>query len=327
MSKNADILGAWSRSYDLLAMLTAEQLSARGEAVPNAFVLRAMPFVPVAAAFAGGLGGAAWFHPPLPTLWIIAVALALGSAWLLRQRREGPAALLVLLAVGNLGAQWLREPPIPADHLARRALPVPVRLEGVLVAEPSRWAPGRSRLLIEAETIYEGTDRRSARGTVLVTVHGEPPILTQGQRIAGEFRLHRPQGFRNPDGFDYPQYLARDGIFLVGSGRADRLTPLTPEAPPWPIRIRRWALGAIHLHLPPVSATLLAGLLLGERTELPRTAHEAFRRAGVYHILAVSGFNVALLASAVFLGLSLLRIPRRLVAVAAVGLQIGRAHV
>ena len=46
-------------------------------------------------------------------------------------------------------------------------------------------------------------------------------------------------------------------------------------------------------------------------------ASEAFRRAGVYHILAVSGFNVALLASSVFFVLSTCGVPRRATAVAA----------
>ena len=39
----------------------------------------------------------------------------------------------------------------------------------------------------------------------------------------------------------------------------------------------------------------------------PPEADEAFRRTGVYHIMAVSGFNVALLASAVFFVLSVPR--------------------
>ncbi|MGH7412996.1 MAG: DNA internalization-related competence protein ComEC/Rec2 [Candidatus Rokuibacteriota bacterium] len=56
---------------------------------------------------------------------------------------------------------------------------------------------------------------------------------------------------------------------------------------------------------------MLAGLLLGERSALPPESDEAFRRAGVYHILAVSGFNVALLAGAVFGGLAMCGVPRR----------------
>jgi competence protein ComEC len=59
--------------------------------------------------------------------------------------------------------------------------------------------------------------------------------------------------------------------------------------------------------LPPTSAALLAGLLLGDRTDLPADVDAAFRRAGVYHVLAVSGFNVALIASTVWALLTLAR--------------------
>ena len=71
----------------------------------------------------------------------------------------------------------------------------------------------------------------------------------------------------------------------------------------------------------------MAGLLLGEKTGLPEEANEAFRRAGVYHILAVSGFNVALLASSVFFVLMTLGIPRRATVVAAGMALIGFALV
>jgi regulator of sirC expression with transglutaminase-like and TPR domain len=57
-------------------------------------------------------------------------------------------------------------------------------------------------------------------------------------------------------------------------------------------------MAAMRQALPPASAALLGGLLLGERTDLPAEIRDAFRTAGVYHVLAVSGFNVALLATA-----------------------------
>jgi competence protein ComEC len=287
-----------------------------------------MPLVPIAVAFAAGLGFAAWYRPHPIALWVAAAALALACWALTALGRENAAGLLIVLIVGGLGllrsgAEGILSP----NHLSRLSLPSPVSLEGVIVEEPTHLAPGRTRLLLEASLIRNGSERKSVEGLVQVTLYGEPPPLTQGQTVAGEFRLHRPVGFRNPGGFDYPAHLAREGIFLTGSGRADRLTPLTPEDPPWPARIKRWALGMIHRHLPPASGALLAGLLLGERTELPRAADDAFRRAGVYHILAVSGYNVALIASSVFLGLSLLRIPRRIVAAVAIGILIGFALV
>ncbi|MBI4589065.1 MAG: DNA internalization-related competence protein ComEC/Rec2 [Candidatus Rokubacteria bacterium] len=286
-----------------------------------------MPLAPVALAFALGLATATRFRPHPVTLWLVGSLSLLVAAWLLLHRRIGAAALALMLTTALLGFLRAAAPILPADHIARRLLPSPIRLEGRLIAEPIRWTPDRTRLVLEAEAVTEGTARRPTRGIVQVTLYGEPPPLTEGQRIAGEFRLHRPVGFRNPGGFDYPGHLAREGIFVVGSARADRLDVLTPEAPPWPVRIKRWAMETIQRHLPPASAALLAGLLLGERTDLSRAADEGFRRAGVYHILAVSGFNVALIASAIFLGLLLLGLPRRLVAAVAIFLLLGFALV
>ncbi|MFQ5898863.1 MAG: ComEC/Rec2 family competence protein [Candidatus Methylomirabilia bacterium] len=277
-----------------------------------------MPLVPLALAFCAGVMGAAWVRPDSVLLLSLGAGLSLAGACALQLGRPGLATSLLLLLVALLGLLRAAPPRLPPDHLAHLRLPATVILEGRLAKEPIPYAPDRTRLLIEAEGVkQDGGQLRPARGRAQVTLYGEPPGLTTGQRIRGVFRLGKPVGFRNPGGFDYPAYLARRGIFLVGSGRAGQLRALTSEDPRWTVRVRRWALATFHHHLPLRSGALLAGLLLGERAELPRSADEAFRRAGVYHILAVSGFHVALIASTVFLTLSLLRIPRRVVAIIA----------
>ena len=202
-----------------------------------------------------------------------------------------------------LGALRAAGSPLPADHLARRALAGTLTLEGRLAEEPVRWTPDRTRLLLDVDALHAGPERLPAAGRVQLTVYGELALpLGEAQRVLVDARLHRPVGFRNPGGFDYPAHLRREGILLVGHARADRITALTPDAPPWPVAVKRWAVGVIAARLPETSAALLAGLLLGERAALPREIDAGFRRAGVYHILAVSGFNVALLAGAVFGG-------------------------
>src|SRR4029453_11813076 len=90
---------------------------------------------------------------------------------------------------------------------------------------------------------------------------------------------------------------------------------------------KRESVAAIGRALPPTSAALLAGLLLGDRTELPRDVDDAFRRAGVYHVLAVSGFNVAILAASVWALCRLLRLPHRVSAATAIVVVIGFALV
>ncbi|MBI1964534.1 MAG: ComEC family competence protein, partial [Candidatus Rokubacteria bacterium] len=256
--------------------------------------LKRAPLVPVAVAFAAGLalapvapGALAW------TAWLAALA-ATGALLALGRARWAAAPLLAgVVAVGALRGA---EPPLAADHVARLPLPRTARVEGRLAAEPRRWAPDRARLLLDAER----ADGVPVTGRIQVSVYGEAPPLAEGQRVSAELRLHPAIGFRNPGGFDHAAALAREGIRVVATARADRLEALEAPRPPWPARVRREAVAAIGRALPPASGALLAGLLLGDRTGLPRDLDDGFRRAGVYHVLAVSGFNVALIAAAVW---------------------------
>jgi competence protein ComEC len=288
--------------------------------------LAAAPLLPPAAAFAVGIAAASWLPLPSPAL------LATGAALLLVALAAGrsPRLTLALILAGTaaLGALRAASPPLPDDHVAQRGLEGTVVLEGRLAQEPVRWPPDRARLLLDVEATHLGPERLPARGLVQLTIYGEPTTpLGEGQRVLVDARVHRPIGYRNPGGFDYPAHLRREGILLVGHARADRLTALTPDEPSWRVTVKRWAVDVIATRLPDTSAALLAGLLLGERSALPPASDEAFRRAGVYHILAVSGFNVALLAGAVFAGLAICGVPRRAAAVVAAAVLTGFALV
>src|SRR5499427_1330443 len=264
------------------------------------------PLVPLASAFAIGIATSAWITTP--AWWLLcAGALLLGLTVLALALRSAPLATTGLVALAMLlGALRAVSDPLPADHIARVAFGPVVSVEGRLVEDPVRWTPDRTRLLLDLDGLRDGLDLRTISGRLQVTLYGETPPLGEGQRVALDLKLSRPRAFRNPGSFDYPAFLRREGILLVGSGRADALTVLTADDPPWAVQVKRWAMTTIAAHLPPTSAALLGGLLLGEKVGLPPEASEAFRRAGVYHILAVSGFNVALLASSVFFVLSTL---------------------
>lgn len=289
--------------------------------------LAAAPLLPPTAVFAAGIAAAAWVTLPSPVL-LAAGAVLLLAALATAARWPRVALALVLAGVTVLGALRAASPPLPDDHVAHRGLGGAVVLEGRLAQEPVRWAPDRARLLLDVEATHLGPERLAAVGLVQLTIYGDLAApLGEGQRVIVDARVHRPVGYRNPGGFDYPAHLRREGILLVGHARADRLIALTPDAPPWRVSVKRWAVDTIAARLPETSAALLAGLLLGERSTLPPASDEAFRRAGVYHILAVSGFNVALLAGAVFGGLAMCGIPRRAVAVVAAAILVGFALV
>lgn len=280
-----------------------------------------MPLAPLAAAFASGIAVAPWLAAR--PVWALGVAAAALTALSLVAGRPAHATAPLLAAIVALGAARALPAPVPIDDVRRLALPVTARVEGRLAAAPLRWAPDRSRLVIDVDRVND----TARSGLIAVAVYGTAPPLTERQRVAVDARLHHPVGFRNPGGFDSAARLARDGIHVTATANAERLTALEPPNPPWPARIRQAVLEAIGARLPPVSAALLGGLLLGERTDLPAEVHAAFRTAGVYHVLAVSGFNVALLAGAVWTLLRAAGSSRRAAAVTAVVVVLGFAAV
>jgi competence protein ComEC len=282
---------------------------------------RRMPLVPLALALAAGIAAAPIVSPGLAWVaWAIALAAA---AALLALRRVAAAAAPLLVAVAALGVLRATPSPLPADHIAGLALSRPVELVGRVATEPRRTAPGRLRAIVDVET----ADGEPRSGRVQLTVYGQSPPLATGQRLQAGVRLHPASGFRNPGGFDYAARLRRQGLDVVDGSPGDWLVALDAPAPPWPLRVKRRALETIEARLPPVSAALLGGLLLRERSDLPPEIQERFRRSGTYHVLAVSGFHVGILAAAVFFALRLARASRRASACLAIAVVVGFACV
>jgi len=253
-----------------------------------------MPLAPLAVAFAAGIALAPWIAPR--AAWALVAAGLAATVLVLVLGQAAHALAPLLAAIAMLGALRATPAPLAADHVGRLPLPATARVEARLAADPIAWAPDRARLALDVESV-DGVPRS---GRISLGLYGPPPPLAEGQRIVVDARLERPVGFRDPGVFDVAARLAREGIHVTGSASATRVVPLEPPAPPWPARVRRFALAAFAERLPPASAGLLGGLVLGNRTALPADVQDAFRRAGVFHVLAVSGFNVALLAGAVW---------------------------
>ncbi|MGH7353694.1 MAG: DNA internalization-related competence protein ComEC/Rec2, partial [Candidatus Rokuibacteriota bacterium] len=256
-------------------------------------------------------------------LWLFAIGAAALALAAPSHRSVALATAGVLVGVAAVGVLRAAAPSLPPDHVAHLPLPRDAKIIGRLVGEPRRWSADRARLLVDVERV----DEAPRMGRVQIAAYGALPPLATGQRIEIDSRLARPSEFRNPGGFDYTRWLADQDVFVVATARAEHVAPLEEPSPPWHVRVRRHAVTTMEATLPPVSAALLAGLLFGERAGLPADVDDGFRRAGVYHVLAVSGFNVAILAGAVWATLALVGVGRRMSAIAAIAAVLAFAAV
>ena len=127
-----------------------------------------------------------------------------------------------------------------------------------------------------------------------------------------EGRIARPKRPRNPGGFDQAGWLRGQGVAAVlADARILARRPLPPT--PRQRAARRLADG-----LPPEVAALAQAMVLGKRDRLGALA-TAFRRAGLAHLLALSGLHVGVLLGFMLLALyplGRLRYPLALVALA-----------
>ena len=267
------------------------------------------PVLPLATAFAAGVSLGLAAPPPG---WLPAAGLGLGLLIALATRRDrrAVASAGALLLVGLAG--WARTAlpdPLPATmglHAGR------LQLEGIVSGDPETEGP-RTRLLLLLQRAGSEAGWAPAAGSLLVHLYGPAPPLGLEDRIRVTVDLSEPRPFRNPGSGGLTQAMPRGPRFLA-IGRADAVERLPAAEIPWWLRVRVWIHRVVQRELPPVSAALFEGLLVGERRQLPPSLLADFRAAGVFHILAISGFNVALVTGAAFFVLRLLRLPRRVAA-------------
>lgn len=271
------------------------------------------PLVPLAVSFAAGVCLGLRVLPPR---WILVagIGLALLVVMALRGRRGPAASVAILVLVGLAGWGRVALPdPWPSLVGVRQGL---LQVEGIVSGEPETEGP-RTRIPLLLRSAAGADGARPARGRLLVQVYGLPPPVRPRDHVRMRVEVREARPFRNPGNVEPPRGAVRDEPPLIAVARAESVERLPPGPVPWWLEVRLRVHDTTRAHLPPVSAALFEGLLIGERRQLPPTLVTDFRDAGVFHILAISGFNVGLVATTIFFVLRLLRLPGRAAAAVA----------
>ncbi len=261
------------------------------------------PLIPILTAFIAGI--AAMDAAPLPESWLLP---SLGLAFLLflvsalRQRKSiaYPCLYLSFFLLGALNAgRDLYPAPGPRD-VARYALEEKMTIEG-LVSENPRVLPDRVDLIVEPSKIFLGRRIIPVEGRILLTIRDGRIFPEYGDLIRFKAKLKPPRNFRNPGGFDYRRFLRLKGVSLRGtmdkSGfariRSGGGHPLKARLEGFRNRLRK----AIRENASSPEGEILQAMILGEQSEIPREVLDKFNRTGTSHIIAISGFNIGIIAA------------------------------
>ncbi|MDP3964055.1 MAG: ComEC/Rec2 family competence protein [bacterium] len=210
-----------------------------------------------------------------------------------RWRSVRVAGLFVIAVAGGALYFVVREPAINQTTLQWYAGQT-VTIHGTISAEIDR-RKDHQKLVVESYSVEIGSDNYPVRGKLTAKVP-----LYPGYQYRDELRLRckleRPQPIED---FAYDKYLALSGVHtvclrpkveVVGSNSISNVVSIIYALKDH-IIVR---LNELY-HEP--QASFMAGLLIGARRGMPDSLLEDFQRTGVTHIIAISGYNITIIAS------------------------------
>ena len=263
--------------------------------------------------------GRGWCRDVALGLPLIAFALLLVSA----QRQTRWYVPIALVAIIALAIGFTRHQSVtgrPPQHIVHALADEPMltRLTGLIVTEPIERPPmklnpflvfdpaPRAQLVLAVEELHTTDPPTPIVGNVRVSIEAAGLNLRLGDHVQVTGKLYRPRGPRNPGELNWVDWYRQQGIdagmSVDGAAYVERL-PRPPSA--WYRLVATVRSTAQSLLFEPfadmpadASVRLLDVMVLGQRSVADRQLNDAFLRAGGLHFLAVSGFNVAVLATA-----------------------------
>ncbi|MCE5264094.1 MAG: DNA internalization-related competence protein ComEC/Rec2 [Deltaproteobacteria bacterium] len=260
------------------------------------------PFLFLVTAIATGITcGSHCRIPDLPILVaLIALLAAIPWFWRFPNRRVVHLLFLTsLFLLGILDINLYLHPYIAADHIMHFTGSGKISVEGIISENP-KVSPEKTELVVSVCRIIHGAEYRSVSGRILLTIR-EPYPFRYGDFVRFQARLRVPRNFQNPDGFDYEEYLRLRGIVLRGSIkdssgfvvlRTGRGNPLRQRLEDFRDLIRT----AILARSPGTEGAIIQAMILGDQKMIPKEVMEKFNRTGTSHIIAISGFNIGIIA-------------------------------
>lgn len=259
-----------------------------------------IPFV----SMLSGLIGGQYLAVGLP-VWVLLAALcllAVAAGWGRNSLFHGVMAV-VCCVWGILAIQAYRvDDGSPFAQLVASQAGT-VTLEGIIASRPVRLPEGqRFELALERLTCADRALSVTAR--VLVTVAAGHGDWMTGDRIVMRGTIKIPRKLGLPGEFDYRRYLALKEIDATAWVPHERLVVTMRAAADRSLRryLDQLAQGfdrTVRQVIPdPAVNTVLMALVTGNQLEIPPTLNAAYARAGVSHILSISGFHLAVISGA-----------------------------
>ena len=210
-----------------------------------------------------------------------------------------PLMLASLFLIGMLNINLYLHPMPGPRHIIHYADKKPVIVEGV-IAESPQFSPDKMEFILTTANIIDNGNIIPVEGRAIITVKGYYPFK-YGDFLRFAITLKTPHNFQNPGGFDYEKYLLYQQIMVRGfindpekivimrQNQGNRMKAFIEN-------FRMKLKTVIYENAQSPQREIIQAMILGDQKEISRDITEKFNRTGVSHIIAISGFNVGMIA-------------------------------
>jgi competence protein ComEC len=267
--------------------------------------VRKMPFLRIVIPYLAGLIAGYFLLPPgsapvlsiacavVPVLLFILIARKTkhyGNSW--RAGVVASLALILLGAVNILSREYMK---------GLFAIKPDLHVSRLVIMDTPEFKSGSVRAVARVRHLYGTPGHKWPRTNAILTFPRTPESesIRPGDVILLRGRFLPVPGPANPGEFNYSRYLSRryivyqvyaDSADWTWAGHENRNLKIIA------LRCRDYLLAGFRTSsLDPQAAAVLSALTLGYKSDLEAETTELFTRAGVIHVMALSGFNVGII--------------------------------
>ena len=253
------------------------------------------------------------FGPTLALLFVF-LGVIFGITYFFNRSKVFGAVALLFIAVGLGQLRYGQDDLTGRQSDLQNKIGQRMSLMGIVSDEPEQ-KENYARLVLETEN----------KSKILIYVQNYPQHKYGDKlKIAGV--LKKPENFNNKmlpnfsdsrnyasfsdnnNNFSWPAYLAKDDIYyeifypqteFISGGNGLWLKEKL-------FALKERFLSAVSSVVPEPHSAFLGGITIGAREGLPKDLQEKFRTTGVAHIVALSGYNITIVAETIMLFFSFL---------------------
>ena len=212
-----------------------------------------------------------------------------------RRRSGGIFPILLFVALGYLSiAPWV-QPRFPTNHIIYHAGSDRWEITGKISSQPQR-INNRVRFILDVSTLADDYQTHGVTGKLRVTAVGILPPIAVGDQLKLKSRIRLITSFKNPGGFDYRRYMAFKGLRATAYVKGDRIAVVNKYQASGILqsisKTRNTFANLIDRTGDGAAREVLKALIIGDRTQISPEMRQAFNRAGVGHLLAISGLHI-----------------------------------